>query len=80
MTVAAHRALIVKALRNARKQHRQWQTRAESLERLLDRLIERKTIIRPAETQQIVKAWDSVKGQTGAVEHALADAISTANF
>lgn len=80
MTVNGHRALIVKALRNARKQHRTWQTRAEELERTLDRMIERKTIIRPAEMDQIVKRWDAIKSQTGAVERALADAISTSKF
>lgn len=43
-------------------------------------MIERKTIIRPAEMDQIVKRWDAIKSQTGAVERALADAISTSKF
>lgn len=80
MTVAQHRALVVKALRNARKQHRTLQTRSEVLERVLDRLIQRKTIVTPSQMGGVVKAWDGVRAQMPAVEKSLADAISTSGF
>lgn len=80
MTEAKYHAIQVKALRTARQYHRALQTQAERLERILDRMIESKKVIRDSTYAKMVAQWDVIKQAYLADEKALADAFSSGTF
>lgn len=54
MTTVQKKDLVKKALRNVRKAHRSLQTEAEALERRLDSLIKRKTLVTREQLSPII--------------------------
>lgn len=75
MTVFQKKQAVVKSLRNVRRAHRNLQSKAESLERILDRLIDRKTLITPGQMAQLQGPFQAVRNQLASVEGALRDAL-----
>jgi len=78
MTYVQLRLLIVRGLRAARKVYRSGDTAGEVLERTLDRLINRKTLITPAQLEPLLSRWQTYKAKVAALERALADAVRVA--
>lgn len=80
MTQGEVRSLVKKAARNARTYYRKTDTAGEKLERELDRLVKRKTLIQASSLKSMEKLYYDYKNAMSALEHALADFISTANI
>jgi hypothetical protein len=80
MTVFQQKQAVVKALRNVRKQHRSLQTKGEELERVLDRLIARKTLITPGQLAQAQQPYQALKAKFVSIEQALKDAVTAAQL
>lgn len=78
MTVFQKRALVKKALRNVRKANRSLQAKAEVLERVLDRLIDRKTLVTAPQLVQVQKPFQAVAAQVQSTESALRDMLIAA--
>lgn len=57
LTFAQRREAVVRGLREARKAYRKADTAGEKLERELDRLILRKTIITPEQLQKMTQLY-----------------------
>lgn len=79
-TEAEIRRLIVQSARNARRVYRQADTAGESVERWLDRMIERKTRITSDQAMPLVNLWEDWRNKVRACELAFADFISMAGF
>lgn len=78
MTYVQLRNLVVRGLRAARKVYRSADTAGEVVERTLDRLISRKTLITPAQLEPLLSRWGTFKAKVQALEKALADALNVA--
>ena len=68
MTTNQKREYVRKALRNVRRAHRTFQTEAEVLERILDRLIKRKTLVVREQLAPIVTSQTALQNKFRAVE------------
>jgi len=79
MTYVQLRSLVVRGLRAARKVYRAADTAGEILERTLDRLILRKTLVTPAQLEPLLSRWGTYKARVQALEKALADAVNIAD-
>lgn len=80
MTYRTRTLEVQKGLRNARKAYRSLDTQLEKVERELDRLIKRKTLVGPESLQTLINLWDKgVRSLYPATEKALADAVSIAS-
>ena len=75
MTYVQLRNLVTRGLRGARKIYRAADTAGEKLERTLDRLILRKTLITPKQMEPLLVLWKAYRERVLAVEKALADAV-----
>jgi len=73
MTQGEQRALKVRAARTCRSQYRKADSAGEKLERELDRLVKRKTLITPASLATTERLYYSYKGLVGQLENSLAD-------
>jgi plasmid maintenance system antidote protein VapI len=78
MTEREWRDRIKKALRNARRQYRALDSHLEKMERMMDRLIERKTRITHEQALPLAALYDQVAGKKKAFEDALADFLGIA--
>jgi len=67
---------VKQALRAVRRVYRRTDSLGETLERRLDRMIERKTLIYKEEFLPLSKDYYSFKAALASLEKALADAIS----
>lgn len=67
------------ALRAVRRVYRKADSLGEVLERRLDRMVDRKTMVYKEEFNPLVKDFYSFKAGLTALEKALADAVSIAN-
>lgn len=79
MNVTQHRALVKKAMRNARKAYRTMDTLGERLERRLDQLILRKTAPSGNEWNPIIADYNAYSAAKQPLEKALADMVSISN-
>lgn len=75
---AQRKASVTAALRRVRAQYRKADTRGEVLERELDRLILRKTIVAPATLRQLGIRYEEYTSQVSAIDQAMADAMTLA--
>jgi hypothetical protein len=71
--------LVKRGLREARKAERQFDTRLEKVEREMDRLIDRKTLVEPKSLQTLVNLWADLRKQYPIVEKAIVNAIAIAS-
>lgn len=78
MTAGQQKSLVKKALRNARTYYRKMDTQGERLERVLDRMIERKTIPTGSDWDPLVREFNAYKQSLPGVEKALSDAVNIA--
>lgn len=78
MTYVQLRNLVVRGLRAARKVYRSADTSGEVLERIMDRLITRKTLITPNQLDPLLSRWQTYRAKVLALEKALADAVNIA--
>lgn len=69
---------IKRALRNARRAYRSMDTQGEKIERWMDRMIERKTLIRWEQAEPVAPMWDEYKRRVAAAEKALSDFLGIA--
>ena len=80
-TYAQRKAAILAALRRVRQAYRKADTAGEILERELDRLLLRKTIITPSSLQLASQKYDQFMSLSAAVEKPLTDALTlSANY
>lgn len=80
MNERQRRDAIKKALRNTRRQYRTLDTHLEKMERTLDRLIERKTIITHEQLLPVASLYDGIAPRVKSLEGALSDAIGLASY
>lgn len=81
LTDAAARALVIKALRQARKAYRAADSAGESLEREFDRLIKRKTRINSTSLSTLSTRYDNWLHLVEALQVSLTDAyLVTSQF
>lgn len=78
MTYRQRTLQVKSAIRASRKLYRQLDTSLEKLERELDRLINRKTLVGPESLTTLIKLWDIAKRYVPAVEKGLADTLTVA--
>lgn len=78
MTYVQLRNLVVRGLRAARKVYRSADSAGEVVERTMDRLIGRKTLITPAQLEPLLSRWSAYRAKVAALEKALADAVNIA--
>lgn len=80
MTDAQYLAMQKRALRTARRIQKNLITALNKSDRVMDRLIERKTKIRTESYDLMGTAWENVKKNFSTTEKALADAISAGSW
>ena len=73
---AQRKVAILAALRRVRQAYRKSDTAGEILERELDRLLLRKTIITPATFMLVAQKYDAYMQLAKSIEKPLADAIT----
>lgn len=78
MSYTARKTAVIKGLRRVRQQFRTADSAGEILERELDRLIKRKTLISPESLQGVTKKYQDHAQKVGAIAQTLADAITIA--
>jgi len=79
MATYRQRTLEVKsAIRQTRKSYRTLDSSLEKLERELDRLIKRKTLVGPESLNTLIKLWDIARRIFPNVEKSLADTLKVA--
>ena len=78
-TYAQRKAAVLASLRRVRQQYRKADTSGEILERELDRLLLRKTLITASSLQATSQKYDAFMAQAAAIEKALTDAMTLAN-
>lgn len=78
MTVYQKKQAVNKGLRNCRKTNRALQSQAEILERVLDRLILRKTLVTPGQLVQAQAPYQALKLKFTSLEAALRDTAALA--
>jgi hypothetical protein len=78
MSYTARKNAVIKGLRRARQAFRISDSAGEILERELDRLIKRKTLISPESLQGVSKKYQDYAGKTANIAQALADAVTIA--
>lgn len=76
MTQGEQRALVKRAVRNCRAAYRKADTSGEKLERELDRLVKRKTLIQANSLSTTESLYYSYKQQVNSLENALRDLYS----
>jgi chromosome segregation ATPase len=74
-TFAQRRSAVNASLRRVRQQYRKADTRGEVLERELDRLINRKTIVGPQTLQKLQQRYEEYIIQVNAIDTAMTDAL-----
>lgn len=79
MTYRQLTIIVKKGLREARKAERQLDTRLEKMEREMDRLIERKTLIEPKSLVLMTNLWSDLKKQIPIVEKVIANVVASAS-
>lgn len=72
---AQRRRNVVAALRRVRQSYRKADSAGEKLERELDRLIDRKTIVSPASMENAVKAYEAYFTAVNGIDQPFTDAI-----
>jgi hypothetical protein len=77
-TYAQRKAAVLAALRRVRQSYRKSDSAGEILERELDRLLLRKTIITPASLQAVAQKYDQYMSLASGVEKPLADTLTLA--
>lgn len=80
MTEAQLNSIIKKASRIARKNLSVLRRDASNLDRLLDRVIARKTLIKPKDWNPVIIKYNNLKTMFPIVEKNLADSISATNI
>lgn len=75
-TYAQRKAAIIAAIRRVRQAYRKADTAGEVMERELDRLLLRKTIITPATLQALAQKYDAFMTLAAAVERPLTDSMT----
>jgi len=78
-TYAQRKAAVLAALRRVRQQYRKADSLGEVLERELDRLLLRKTLITASSLQTTSQKYDAFMSAAAAVEKSLTDAMTLAN-
>jgi len=76
---AQRKAAVLASLRRVRQLYRKADTAGEVLERELDRLLLRKTLITASSLQTLSQKYDAYMTLAAAVEKALTDAMTLAN-
>jgi len=71
---------VNRALRQARRLYRLADTKGEVLERVLDRLIKRKTRVLGEEAEQVIKPWEAYSAAVSQVERGLVDVLGVARY
>ena len=80
MTQGEARALVKRAARNARAAYRKADSAGERLERELDRLLKRKTLIQACSLGSAEKSYYAYKNQVASLEKAMADFYNAASL
>jgi hypothetical protein len=75
-TYAQRKAVVVKSLRGIRNRYRVADTAGEKLERTLDRLLERKTLISPEQLARVVDQYETYLSAVQQVQNPIADTVS----
>lgn len=75
-TYAQRKAAIIAAIRRIRQAYRKADTAGEVMERELDRLLLRKTIITPASLQSLSQKYDAFMTLGNAIERPLTDTLT----
>lgn len=75
-TYAQRKAAIIGAIRRVRQQYRKADSLGEVLERELDRLMLRKTIITPSTLQGLSQKYDAFMTAASATEKPITDAMT----
>lgn len=78
LTYAQRRANVVASIRKARQQYRQSDTAGERVERELDRLIKRKTLISPEQLQKLTTLYSDYARKCSDIQGALTVALTVA--
>jgi hypothetical protein len=78
MTYAQQKSRVNAALRQVKRQYRQADTAGERLERTLDRLVQRKTLVGPQSLTTATKQYDVYIQAAAAIQQRLIDAITIA--
>jgi molybdenum-dependent DNA-binding transcriptional regulator ModE len=78
MTYAQLKGRVNAALRQVKRQYRQAQTNGEKLERTLNRLVARKTLVGPQSLSVGTKQYDVYLQSVAAIQQRLIDAINIA--
>lgn len=79
MTYRQLTIIVKRGLREARKTERQLDSRLEKMEREMDRLIERKTLIEPKSLVLMTNLWSDFKKQLPVVEKAIVQVVQSAS-
>ena len=80
MTQGESRAVVKRAARNARAAYRKADSAGERLERELERLLKRKTLIQASSLSTMEKAYYQYKNYVTSLEKAIADFYSAASL
>jgi len=78
MTYAQQKGRVNAALRQVKRQLRSADTAGEKLERTLNRLVQRKTLVGPASLTVATKQYDTYIQEAAKVQQRLTDAITIA--
>lgn len=78
-TYAKRKATVVAALRRVRAQYRRVDTMGEVLERELDRVIQRKTLIGPETIKTLLTKYESFVTMVNGMEQPITDAIQVSS-
>lgn len=77
-TYAQRKRAVVAALRKARQLYRQADTAGERVERELDRLVLRKTLISPEQLQKLTRLYSDYANRTSNIQGGLTIALTVA--
>jgi phenylacetate-coenzyme A ligase PaaK-like adenylate-forming protein len=71
---------VNRALRSSRRQYRSLDTSLEKMERVLDRLILRKTRVFPDQLEPLITQWRDVQVKITVVQRGITDLLNVASF
>jgi hypothetical protein len=74
MTYAQRQLEVKRAIRQVKRAERALDSAVERVERELERLLKRKTLIEPKSMTTFLKLWDGVRSTYKAIEGAIVDA------
>lgn len=79
-TYASRKAYVLKSLRAIRQRYRSADTAGEKLERELDRLLKRKTLVTPDSLSKMIELMDAYTTAVQQIQSPVADAVQVTSL